>query len=373
MRTDAPCWVEIDVENLRTNVSTLKDLSRDEPFMAVIKADAYGHGAMAVARLCTRFGVTHFGVATVGEGAMLRRGGIVGAIYVLSPFLPEHAPTIAREGLIPMVSSRGQWDALVAAGAPEAMLKVDTGMGRSGASLEEAKSLWEASSAAGRPRICGIATHLSSADEPTFEPSATQIRVLEEFVDALPENGGGPALWLSYANSAGLLRFGERRLAFRALHRVGLLVYGIEPYRGAFANLALAPILSFKARVALIRELPAGASIGYGRTATTARRSTIATISAGFADGFPRALSNRGRVIVRGSYAPVIGRVSMDQCQVDVTDIPSARLGDIVTIIGRDGSAEQSALDLAEAIGTTPHEITCAIGSRAPRVYTEEP
>jgi alanine racemase len=312
-----------------------------------------------------------------------------GDIYVLSPFLPDEAAAIVRADLIPMVSSPEQMDALlkVAHRTPRparCFLKLDTGMGRSGGLAPDIRSLWD-SVAAGQDRnlrITGIATHFSSADETDNTGDAAtedQIQNFREFVrsiDSLSAATGG-GIWLSLSNSPGALRFPRIDLPSAGIRgvlvRTGLLLYGIEPYRDAFVAPGLPkmePVLAWKARVSLIRDLPAGATVGYGRTYTLSRASRIATIAAGYADGLPRRLSNSGTVLLGGQRFPIVGRVSMDQCQIDVTDASSPlHLADVVTIIGEDCSEKQTALDIAEAIDTTPHEPTCALTKRVPRHY----
>jgi alanine racemase len=197
-----------------------------------------------------------------------------------------------------------------------------------------------------------------------------------ESIDSLSSATGG-GIWLSLANSPGALRYPRIDLPQKGVRgvlvRTGLLLYGIEPYRGAFASPAvskLEPVLTWKARVSLIRTLPAGATVGYGRTHTLTRASQIATVAAGYADGLPRRLSNSGTVLLQGQRFSIVGRVSMDQCQIDITDAPRpVHTGDVVTIIGEDGTEQQTAFDIAEAIDTTPHEPTCSLTRRVPRQY----
>jgi alanine racemase len=288
-----------------------------------------------------------------------------------------------------MVSSPEQMEALLkvahrARRPARCFLKLDTGMGRSGGLAPDIQSLWD-SVAAGQDRnlrITGIATHFSSADEVNDTGDAAtegQIQNFREFVQSIDSlaaaTGGG--IWLSLSNSPGALRFPRIDLPSTGIRgvlvRTGLLLYGIEPYRDAFLAPGLPnlePVLTWKARISLIRDLPAGATVGYGRTYTLSRASRIATIATGYADGLPRRLSNSGTVLLQGQRFPIVGRVSMDQCQVDITDASGPiHLADVVTIVGEDGSERQTALDIAEAIDTTPHEPTCALTKRVPRHY----
>jgi alanine racemase len=386
----ARTWADIDLGKIARNVHALRRMvGASGAVMAVVKADAYGHGAGQVARTCVAEGTQHLAVATAVEANELRRVGIRADIYLLSPFLPEEAEAIMRADLIPLVSSPEQIVALAEAAsrAPlpaRCFLAIDTGMGREGCLLEEARALWRDAATDDRVRITGIATHFSSADEPDGDmPTTEQAAVFHQFVaslgpDALTraEDGrGGQGVWLTLCNSPATLRLPMASLppGVRGyLFRDGLLLYGIEPYRGAFAESApdLEPVLSWRVRVTLLKDLPAGATIGYARTHTLARPSRIATLAVGYADGLSRRLSNQGQVLIGGQRFPLVGRVSMDQCQVDVTDAPSpVSLGDIATLIGTDGPETQTVLDLAEAIDTTPHEPTCALTHRVPRVY----
>lgn len=382
----ARTWARIDLEQAARNLAALRVLAGDADLLAVVKADAYGHGAIRVAREGVRAGVAHFGVASVAEALELRQGGIAQEIHLLSPFLPDEAGDIVRADLTPMLSSRAQWDALAAAArdAPfpaRAFLKVDTGMGRSGCLPDEARALWQAAGRTPWARLTGIATHFSSADEADPAPTEAQSAVFADFLRSLgplprsDDGRGGRGLWLSWANSPAALRF-PRPFPLPpgiggTLLRAGLILYGIEPYPQAFADVpGLGPLLTWQARVTLVRDLPAGATIGYGRSYTLTRPSRIATLAAGYADGLPRRLSNRGHVLLRGQRLPLVGRVSMDQCQIDVTDAPAAVPGDIATLIGRDGPQSQSVLDIADRVGAIPHEVPCALGPRVARLYT---
>ena len=385
----ARTWAEVDLAQAERNAVTLRRLVGPAEVMAVVKADAYGHGAASLAGAFARAGITRFGVASLAEALALRQAGVGHDIHVLSPFLPEEADALVRADVIPMVSSGDQWWSLVRAArdAPlpaRCFLKVDTGMGRSGCLPDEARALWATAREAPQVRVTGIATHFSSADEPDPAPSEAQAKAFHAFLRSLDglsepqEDGRGEhGVWLSSANSPATLRFplGETGPGVRGvLVRAGLLLYGIEPFRGALDGTGLEPVLSWKARVTLLRDLPAGATVGYGRTHTLARPSRVATLAAGYADGLSRRLSNNGDVVLlRGRRLPLLGRVSMDQCQVDVTDAPEVEVGDIATLIGTDGGETQTVLDLAERIDTTPHEPTCALSNRVARIYTPLP
>lgn len=388
----ARTWAVIDTEALRHNLHVLAPLPGT--LMPVVKADAYGHGVEVVATTCVAEGVSHLAVATVAEAEELRQ--ILASlnsradIYILSSYLAEEAEIVAEIDAIPMVSSWEQWESLQKASTPyrlprRCFLMVDTGMGREGANEEQAQQIWKAASTASTLRITGIATHFSSADDP--EADAITQNQCGELSRLLLEWGGeqlshredrrdNRGLWFSVHNSPAMLRNhilpDLPRLGRGTLYRPGAILYGIEPYRGAFAELPLRPLLSWYARVTLVKSLPHGATVGYGCTARLERPSRIATLSVGYADGLSRRLSNRGTVLLHGQRFPIVGRISMDQCQIDVTDaqIP-VQPGDIATLIGTDGTETQSVLDIAELLDTTSHEPTCALSRRVPRLQKD--
>jgi alanine racemase len=384
----ARTWADVDLSAIIGNVREIDRLAGlDGIVMAVVKADGYGHGAVPIARACLRAGVEHFAVATLAEGLELRDAGIPGEIYTLSPFLPDEADAIVRGDLIPMLCSQEQLNALAwtAEHAPfpaRAFLIVDTGMGREGCLPDEARDLWHEAACLPNVRLTGIATHFSSVDDPAADPiTDAQVAAFRAFVDslgpdalAMAEDGrGNRGIWLSLCNSPGTLRLPPLPLPKGArgyLYRPGAILYGIEPYRNAFNGTDLRPALTWKARIALIRDLPAGFPIGYSRTYTLTRASRIATLSVGYADGLPRRLSNCGHVLIRGQRFPVVGRISMDQCQVDVTDAAApVAVGDLVTLIGTDGAETQTIFDIAEMIHTTSHEPACSLTKRVLRRY----
>lgn len=389
----ARTWAEVDLGRVGRNAEAIGNYLADNAFaLAVVKADAYGHGADRVARECLRAGIGHFGVASIAEAQEIREAGVhpgSGDIYVLSPFLPDEAAAIVGADLIPMVSSPEQLEALLrvahrARRPARCFLKLDTGMGRSGGLASDIRNLWETVSAGPdrNLRITGIATHFSSADdldEAGDAATEAQIQAFREFVQSIDGLAGatGGGIWLSLANSPAALRFPHIALPERGVRgvlvRTGLLLYGIEPYPDAFSTASLPtlePVLTWKARVSLIRDLPTGATIGYGRTHTLSRPSRIATIAAGYADGIPRRLSNNGEILLQGRRFPIVGRVSMDQCQIDVTDATKPVIvGDVAALLGEDGAERQTVLDIAQAIDTTPHEPTCTISKRVPRHY----
>lgn len=365
----ARTWADVSLGALARNFRRLRERVPDgDAVAAVVKADGYGHGLVPVARVCAAAGARHFATATLDEAIALRRSGIPHAILVLAPLLPEEAEPAARHDIVPFVSSRLFLDALaeVARHAPlplSCFLAVDTGMGREGLDQDEAVALFRAMPDG--VAVAGIATHFSSADD---DPDHT--RAQSDAFDRVLARMGSAAdgLWRSVANSPGMLR-APRPAGGPVLWRPGALLYGISPYPGAADLAGTLPALAWRARVTLVREHPAGAAIGYGRTAVLERPSRIATLAAGYADGLSRRLSNRGEVLIHGHRCPLIGRVSMDQCQADVTDAPPVAIGDVATLLGPDGGDAIPAEEMAGWIGTTVHEPTTVLTGRVARRY----
>lgn len=362
-------WADISLHQIRDNFRALRALAGDDAEVAaVVKADAYGHGLLPVARTCAAAGATRFAVATLDEALALRRGGIAAGILILAPLLPDEAPEVVRANLTPAISSEEFFAAFAAAAgkAPfpaRCFLALDTGMGREGMAEAQALRLLERAPAA--LRIHGLSTHLAGADEDDPAPTEAQLDVFAAALARLPLP---PDAVASFANSPGMLRFG-RTFGRRILLRPGLLLYGIEPWPGALDATPLRPALTWRARVTLVRNLPAGATVGYGRTAILSRPSRVATVAAGYGDGLSRRLSNAGQVLLQGVRCPMIGRVSMDQCQVDATDLPGVAIGDVATLIGEEGAERITAYEMAETAGTTCHEPTTALTRRVPRRY----
>ena len=365
-------WAEIDAAALAQNIALLKRRFGPARVMAVVKADAYGHGASLIAPLCAERGLTDFGVATPAEGAALR--SLLppdAAIYLLGPALPSEAPAIVFYRLTLLISSLEMGQALSLAAQNQSVtvsahLDLDTGIGRAGVQPADAHSLLAQLDALPNLKITGLATHFADADDNPADAEGQHTLFLR-FLHSL---GPRPSSLLVHAsNSPAALNLPPS--ARHALLRPGLLLYGIEPTPGLFAKrgLPLKPVLSLRTRVTLCRALPAGATISYGRTYTAPPGGgTYATLGVGYGDGYPRGLSNLGSVLIRGQRAPICGRVCMDQIVVDVSHIPSVRADDLATLIGTDGGVSLTAGDLAALIKTTPHEITTRLTARVPRL-----
>lgn len=385
-------WIEVDLDAVKANCRAVQAmLGRERSMMAVVKADAYGHGLVAVARAALRAGPTWLGVATVAEGAALRGAGVTAPVALLCSPAPDEWRAVVAYGLTPMVGDSETATALkrAAGGAPIAVhLDIDTGMGRSGALPEDALKLWRACLESGL-KVEGLCTHFADAEGVNPDGALGQWERFDAVRRTLTA-AGAQFRWIHAANSAAVLRFAANGCN---LVRTGLLIYGILPdlplsersgdppeegadlllARLAARNVAAAlrPALALKARVGMVRDLPAGHTISYGATYRLASPSQIATVLIGYGDGFPRRLSNCGDVLVRGGRAPILGRVCMDQTVVDVTGIRNVIPGDVAHCIGSDGPDRISVESIARRIDTTEHEVTTGLTARLPRIYRD--
>lgn len=352
------CWAEIDRAALRHNLAVLRGLlPPDCRIMAVVKADAYGHGALPVARVCAEAGVGAFAVATVEEGAALRRGGVPGDILVLGRSFPPEFSTARRYRLILTAADPQHGEELMAFPHPlRVHVAVDTGMGRLGFSARDLQPISRLYAAPGL-RVEGMFTHLSAAESPLAEDIAftrAQLHAFFSLAEDLSARGISPGA-LHVQASAGILRY--RGLPCRYA-RPGLALYGV-------GSPELRPVLALKCRVALVRELSPGDAAGYGRVFRAERPTRLAVLSIGYADGLPRSLGGRGKVLLRGSPAPIVARVCMDQTFCDVTDLPEVRPGDVATLLGPGLCAREVAADA----GTIPNELLSRLGNRVERRY----
>ena len=373
-----PTWAEISLAALRQNYCGLKQhLGAQVNICAVIKADAYGHGATACALALQEEGAGWFGVTSLDEAIPLRDFGIRARILLMTGFWPGEQEELIRLDLTPtiwtaeQVSLLEKSSAALGSHAHSVHLKIDTGMGRLGVSLAELPQLCTAVQASTHLRLEGVSTHLASSevlDDPSVDE---QLRAFERARAILRDAGFDPPL-VHLANTSAML---SRRQTWHNMVRPGLALYGYQlpPQQdGKYLPgrvLPLQPVLSWKTRILSIRNIAANQAIGYGGTFRTKSASRIAVLPLGYADGLNRQLSSRGRVIVRGNYAPIVGRISMDLTLVDVTAISGACEGDEVTLIGSSGGIEVTAHEHAELCGTIPYEILCAISKRVPRRY----
>ncbi|TET95542.1 MAG: alanine racemase, partial [Dehalococcoidia bacterium] len=336
---------------------------------AVVKANAYGHGALGAARTALEAGADRLAVICVDEGEQLRRGGVSVPILVMGHSSVGEARRIVELELTPTVTSLEMGHALAREAEAVAVrqplhLKVDTGLNRYGVTPQEVVPLAEALRAIPSLQVEGIFTHFASADEGDKRFTLEQYTTFRGVVEKLP--------WVPIrhvSNTATLLDRPEMSLE---MARPGVGMYGLYPSPYVSRSLSLRPVLSLKSRVTRLTGVAPGDSVSYGRTWRANRPSTIALVMCGYADGLPRLLSNRGSMLVRGRRVPIVGRVCMDMCMVDVTDVPDVAEGDEVVVIGRQGEAEITAEEVAELCGTISYEILCGISARVPRLYLRE-
>jgi alanine racemase len=367
------CWVEIDLAALERNLKLIRaSLPPHIKYVAVVKADAYGHGLPHIAARLMHSGADLFAVASVAEAMGLRELSGDWPILLLSPVLPEEDRYLAEYELAATVSSAEEVDRFDAVGRavgkPIAVhLKIDTGMGRLGVWHTEAGKLYGQIRAAKGVKLAGVFTHFSSADEdPVFTEEQRQIflHALEKLPDFNPAG-----LFIHADNSAGLETTPGRSI-FNAV-RVGLLQFGILPHpHSLLARVQTEPVFSFHTRVGLVKHLPTGTGISYGRTHRLTRDSTVAILTAGYGDGLARAGSNRAEVLIHGQRCPVLGRVTMDQTIVDITDVRSpVKSGDNVVLVGRQDDGEITISEFSAWSDSIPWETLCSVTKRVPRLY----
>jgi alanine racemase len=365
-------WVEIDLPAIDRNVGRIKQaLPAHVRYVAVVKANAYGHGMPEIATRLLQAGVDCFAVANVGEAARLREIGHDADILLLSPTLPSEMPRAVALDLEVTLNSVAEAAALehCAAAAERKVrvhIKVDTGMGRAGVWHTEARGLIGFVRAAKHLDWRGLYTHFSEADADT-DFTAEQRRIFLALLAEVP--GDERARLLVHAdNSAGLASFSAAS-PFNAV-RIGLMQYGLPPSAGSFlASLRPEPVLSFHARVVLVKDLPAGTAVSYNRTKVLTRASRVAIVAVGYGDGVPTAASNRGSFLLRGHRCPILGRVTMDQTIVDVTDVPGVVVGDITTILGAQGGERITVGEFCAWSDCIPWEALCTLTQRVQRVY----
>ena len=372
-------WSEIDVSALEHNARLIRSLLGGTRWLSVVKADAYGHGAQAAPLIFERCGADWFGVSNLEEAIALREAGISRPILILGTTPPEYAALMKRDGITQTVFSE-EYARLLSAEAVKSgvtlnvHLKLDTGMGRIGFRCTEE----EAADIDSICRVCrlpgleptGIFMHFPSADEDTPESVRYTRSQFERFNDVIDRLGArGIHFELRHCcNSAATLYYPEMRLD---MVRPGLIQYGMFPGK-IIPELDFRPAMQLKTVISMVKQLPAGEPVSYGRTYYTDRPTVVATAAIGYADGYFRSLSGRSYMLVHGRPAPVIGRVCMDQLMVDVTGIDGVRAGDIATVFGSDGGATLPAEKLAEFAGTISYEIITRIGRRVPRVFIGE-
>jgi alanine racemase len=367
-----PTRAEIDLDAIAHNVRQIgRALGNGVGICGVVKADGYGHGALQVARAVESAGGAALAVSLVEEGVELRRGGVTAPILVMGGVYGHaHAEVLAQD-LTPVVFDLADVEAFARAarrwpaGRVGVHLKIDTGMARLGVRPERLAPFVDGLLRFPEVEVVGLMTHLASADHTDPAPTRTQLALFETIRTELAARGVQPRVTHA-ANSAAAVRFPEARYGFV---RPGLLLYGGAPSDEARLE-GLRPAMRFVTHVAAVRDVPAGTAVSYGGRFVTSRTSRLATLPAGYADGYPRHLGGAGaEVLVRGHRVPVAGAICMDMIIVDVTDVPEVAVGDEVVLLGEQGSERVTAEELATRAGTIPWEILCGVSKRVPRTY----
>ncbi len=367
-----PTFAEIDLAALRHNYQYITSLAGPgRRILAVVKANAYGHGAVRIARELENCGVDFLGVATCEEAAELRTAGIKSSILLLGGVFPGQEDDVLKYDLIPVIFDLEIARSLHARAAPHGIrlkvhVKLDTGMGRVGILPDDVDAFFNSLKLCSHLQVDGLLSHLAIADD--CQENATvftrrQIDLFVALVKKVREMGFSPS-YVHCANSAALIR--KLDPMFNVI-RPGIMLYGIGPTPSLAENLK--PVLSLKSKIMFLKKVPAGYSISYRRTFVAQRDSVIATIPIGYADGYSRHFSNKATVLIRGRRAPVAGVVCMDMTMIDVTDTPSVQLHDEVVLLGAQGGEHITAHELAETAHSIPYEILCGISARVPRHY----
>jgi alanine racemase len=366
-----PTFCFIDHQALRWNLQQIRQrVGSQVKILSMVKANAYGHGAAAVARTLADARSDAFGVATLEEGIELRQAGVKELILVVAGIYEVQLADFFAHGLTPVVHDLGRLSDLEkAVGGQGATLdvhvKIDTGMGRLGLVAAECENWIGALKDLNAIKIAGVFSHFSHAESVEGDYTQRQLAVFKQVIERLRAEGTRPAL-LHFANSAATITLPA---AYFDMVRPGIMLYGVYPSPMMASQISLKPVLAWKTKILQLKKVPCGTSISYGQTFITQRESLIATLPIGYADGYPRLLSNRGEVLVGGQRAKVAGRVCMDLTMIDVTDIRNVQQGDEVVLLGRQGSAEISADQIAAWANTISYEILTSISARVPRIH----
>lgn len=369
-----PTKAYVDLDALASNFRSSKSFIGPEvKYMAVVKADAYGHGAAVCSLRLESEGIDWFGVAIPEEGAQLREAGVTRPILCLGSFWPGQESLLAKYNLTPVIYDPAAASRLNAFAARRRLtfdvhVKIDTGMGRLGIPSGDAGSFSQLLKGMSSLRVAGLLTHFAAAENPaenTF--TGLQIERFDNACEAFRNDGHDPE-WIDLANSPAAIAHPASR---GNMVRLGGALYGLldDILAPDIQKPALRPVLSLRSHIAHIKRVASGESLGYGRTFVTERQSLIALVPIGYADGYPRGLSNRASAVVKGRLVPVVGRISMDWTLLDVTGLEDAAPGDDVFLIGGDTADAVTAADLASELGTIGYEITCGISPRVSRVY----
>jgi alanine racemase len=363
--------VYVDLDVLEENYRTIKSrVPEGVKVLCVVKEDAYGHGVREVARRLESIGADYLGVATVDEGFELRDQGITLPVLVMGGILPwDEIGAVFESELTPVIYNFGVLRRLAESGTPggegvKVHIKIDTGMGRLGFTPDEVLSVIEFVKDEPWIQVEGLMSHFSRSEE-REEYGVKQIQIFKSVADVFREKGIEPGI-VHMANSGAVSNYPD---AHFDMVRVGINLYGSHPSREGLSRLPVRQVMKYVSKVALIREFPPGRSLSYGGTFTTTRKTLIAYVPTGYGDGYPRALSNRGSVLIKERRCSIVGRVCMDWIFVDVTDLEDVDPGEEVILLGQSGSDVITADEIAELAGTIPYEILCSISKRVLRVY----
>jgi alanine racemase len=368
---NTPAWAEVSLSALRHNFTVLKKLARGSEVLPVVKANAYGHGAVQASKAFIQAGAKFLAVAFVQEGVELRKAGIRIPILVLTPTLPSEIPTLLQNKLTPQVSSLEGAQQIsktaqkLKVDSVTVHIKIDTGMARVGFRPFEVLRAVEEIQKVSRIAVEGVYTHLATADwtDPVY--AWKQITLFRQALEKLERSG--IHLSTHVANSAALMTYYPQSKGTWV--RPGIALYGLYPNSKMKNKVKLTPVMQVRAKILHVKTLEKGESISYGRTYTAKKLMKVATIAIGYADGLLRSLSNKGVCLIKGQKVPFVGRVCMDMTMVDVSGVSAVKAGDIATLFGRDGKAFLPVEEQAAHAGTISYEILCAIGDRVSRVY----
>ena len=367
----SPTFAEIDLNAFSHNLKQVRlKVGKDRKIISIIKADAYGHGAVEIAKRASVSGADMFGVSTVGEGIELREAKIESPILLLGGCSKGDAEWIVSYNLKSIIYS---FDAVLSLSKEaerqgkiaDVHIKVDTGMGRIGIQSDEVMGLVKKVSSLKNIKIEGILTHFATAYEVDREFTGRQIKTFKAVIDELKKSGFSFS-FMHASNSAAIVNYPE---SYFNTVRPGIILYGSTPFDFPVEDFLIKPVMSWKTSIVHLHNTPEKTGISYGRRFVTKRDSIIATIPVGYADGYSRSLSNKVQVLVGGRRVNQIGTICMEMCMIDVTDLPDVKVGDDVVLLGRQGGEEIRVEELASIAGTIPYEIFCSIGRRVRRVY----
>ncbi|MFV1951448.1 MAG: alanine racemase [Nitrospinota bacterium] len=373
MMNHHPTYVEIDIDAFSHNMLQIRSkVGNETGILAMLKADAYGHGLVRLAEEALKNGAAMIGVGNVEEGVKLRENGISSPILVMVGIFGDEVDRVVSHNLSVVIYSYRIVEALSNTAEKKGKdvsihIKVDTGMGRIGIIPDEVVPFLRKAAELKNISIQGILTHFAVAYEKDSRFTDHQISIFKEIVNRLSGEGFHIPLVHCF-NSAAIINYQASHFNFNMV-RPGIILYGSLPSYDLKGDLDLKPLMTWKTRIAQLKSAPRGKSLSYGRTYFAPRDSIIATIPVGYADGYSRFLSNRAKVIAKGKRVPQVGRICMDMCMIDVTDVPDVKVGDEVILLGKGGEEEITAEEIAGLMGTISYEIYCMIGKRVPRVY----